>query len=466
MGVKSVESKIKKTAIVLKAGRSKAGMKAASSHTGALGSKDKVVDAVLKQAGIIRAETIGEMFDTAKAFNNFPLPKGKRIAVVTNAGGPAILAVDALEKEGLQLAELSERTKKKLEKIVPREGSKNNPVDLLPGATAEIYKATNEIVLSDKNVDAVISIFVEPVMVSPLPVVEAVNSIKSKKPIYQVVMPLPEFWRNYRENSSFGTSLFRTPEAPASIISNLIFSMDRKKVLKSNRAVLKEQMEKSGSKKIKFHGLLSPKETDKIARKYKIPVVKNIYVKTLELKNIKDLNFPLVLKGINSRLSHKSDTGAVEINIKTKAELMRSAKKIKDRMNASGFEVEKFLIQPFVSAKHELLIGGFRDESFGPVIMFGSGGKYVEQIDDTEIRSAFLTENDAVEMTLSTKIGKILQGVRGEKPADLKRLTSIILRAAKMLRENENLIEFDINPLILTDYGRFLAVDFRIKTEQ
>ncbi len=211
--------------------------------------------------------------------------------------------------------------------------------------------------------------------------------------------------------------------------------------------------------------MLSPKETDKIARKYKIPVVKNIYVKANVLKNIKDLNFPLVLKGINSNLSHKSDIGAIEINIKTKAELMRSAKKINDRMNASGFEVEEFLIQPFVSAKHELLIGGFRDESFGPVIMFGNGGKYVEQIDDTEICSAFLTEGDALEMILNTKIGKILQGVRGEKPADLKRLISIILRAAKMLRENENLIEFDINPLILTGDGKFLAVDFRIKTE-
>ncbi len=461
-----LEGKMKKPAIVLKAGRSAAGMKAAASHTGALGSEDKTVDAVLKQAGIIRAETIDEMFNTVKGFNDFKLPKGNKIAIVTNAGGPAILATDALEKEGLRLAEFSESTKRKLAQVVPREGSKNNPVDLLPGATAEIYKKTNEIVVADKNVDAVISIFVEPVMVAPLPVVSAVNSVNSRKPVYQVVMPLPEFWAEYKTASENYKPLFRTPEAPAKVIANLLFFAERKSFLKKNGNDIVKRLGKYNTKKIKGSGLLRQREIYSLAKKYKLPVVENIYAEPKKLSALKEIPFPVALKGINYGVSHKSDLGAVKLDVKTKSELKKSAKEISEAMKKRGYAVDEFLIQPFVKAKHELLIGGYRDSSFGPVIMFGQGGKYVEQYDDTQLRSAFLTEADALEMIAQTKIGKIIGGVRGEKSADLKKLAQIILRAAAMLSENENLAEFDINPLVLTDDGKFAAVDIRVKLSE
>jgi acetyltransferase len=159
-------NEIKKPVIILKGGRSATGIKAAQSHTGALGTNDKVVDAVLDQFGIIRANNLNELFNAAKGFENFPLPAGNRISVITNGGGPAVLAVDALIKEGLKLAELSGSTKKKLKEIIHPEGSAENPVDLLPGGAPEQFKMVNEIVLGDNNVDAVISIFIEPVMVS------------------------------------------------------------------------------------------------------------------------------------------------------------------------------------------------------------------------------------------------------------------------------------------------------------
>ena len=174
-----IENKINKPVIILKAGRTSAGIKAASSHTGALGSSDKVVNSVLDQFGIIRANDLNEMFNTAKGFENFPIPKGNRVAVVTNAGGPAILTVDKLESENLVLAQLSSETKEELKKIVHAEGSVNNPVDLLPGGTAEQFRLVNEMVLRDKNVDAVISVFVEPVMVPAFEVIENINSIKT-----------------------------------------------------------------------------------------------------------------------------------------------------------------------------------------------------------------------------------------------------------------------------------------------
>ena len=200
-------TKLQKPVIVLKGGRTSSGIKAASSHTGALGGSDKVVDAILTQFGIIRADDLNDMFNTAKGFEDFPTPKGNRVAVVTNAGGPAILTVDTLEKNNLALAELTLETKLSLKDIVHPEGSVNNPVDLLPGGTAEQFKTVNEILVKDKNVDAVISVFVEPIMVKALPVIESINDIKSEKPIFQVVMPLPEFWQEYRTESKTKTSL-------------------------------------------------------------------------------------------------------------------------------------------------------------------------------------------------------------------------------------------------------------------
>jgi len=198
---KFIDGSVTKPVIVLKAGRTKGGIKAASSHTGALGSSDKVVDSVLKQYNIVRTNDLNELFNTAKGFEYFPEPKGKRVAVVTNAGGPAILAVDAIEKDSLTLADLNDETKTKLREIVHPEGSVNNPVDLLPGGTAEAYKKVNELLLHDPNVDSVISIFVEPIMVNAFEVIEKINEIEPQKPLMQVVMPLPEFWNQYRLNS-------------------------------------------------------------------------------------------------------------------------------------------------------------------------------------------------------------------------------------------------------------------------
>ncbi len=459
------EGKIKKPAIVLKAGRSKSGMKAASSHTGALGSSDSVVDALLKQAGVIRVRTINEMFNLVKGFENFPLPKGNRIAVVTNAGGPAILAVDALENEGLELARFSKSTINKLDDIVPKEGAKGNPIDLLPGATADVYEKVNRIVLSDKNVDAVISIFVEPVMVAPLPVVEAINNINSRKPVYQVVMPLPEFWQAYKNSSVHKTPLFRNPEEPAKVIAGILFYKKqlslRKNVKKEYSALLKNF--NLGS--INETGILDTKQTGKLARKYKLPLPKSKSVSPKDINGFNAIDFPLVIKGISKSFTHKSDFDAVRLNIKNKSELRKAVSEISKSLKTNNLEAEEFLVQEYINPKHELLIGGFRDNSFGPIIMFGAGGKYVDFFKDTSIRSAFITEQEIIEMILETRIGKIISGVRGEKGADLVKLSKIILNAARMIIENKNLVEFDINPLIINENGRFTAVDIRIKTE-
>lgn len=458
-----IKNEITKPVIVLKAGRTASGMKAASSHTGALSSKDKIVEALLNQFGVIRANDLNELFNTAKGFENFKLPKGNKVAIVTNAGGPAILATDALENENLKLAELSQETKRKLKDIVHPEGSVENPIDLLPGGNAETFKNVNQILCEDENVDAIVSIFVEPVMVEPFEVVEAVNSIESEKPILQVVMPLPEFWQKYRNDSQKKLPLFRNPEDPAKVLSNLFFYLQARKKL----AINKNEYLFYVNKKIKnlnlSKGFIPQEEISKLANEYNLPSVFSELFLYEDLESISVEKFPLVLKGINKSVIHKSELNAVKLNLNSKEELLNAAEEIKDSFLRAGYKVEKFMVQKFIKPKHELLIGGFRDPSFGPVIMFGNGGKYVEVFKDTAIRSCYLCDEDIEEMIYSTKIGKILGGVRGEKEINVGELKSLIKSCTLLLLENQQIKEFDINPLIIGEDDKLYAVDIRIK---
>ena len=454
-----IDDKITKPVIVLKGGRTSSGIKAASSHTGALGSSDKVVDAILNQFGIIRADDLNDMFNTAKGFEDFPTPKGNRVAVVTNAGGPAILTVDTLEKNNLALADLSAPTKLRLKEIVHPEGSVNNPVDLLPGGTAEQFKAVNEILVQDENVDAVISVFVEPIMVKALPVIEGINEIKSNKPIFQVVMPLPEFWQEYRTESKTKRSLFRRPEDPAVVINNLLKFQNKK----SSAARIKQNEEiKNFSLSDKLGRFLNPAEVSALCNHNNLPIVKEeIY--SIEELNKKEIHFPVVLKAVGEKIIHKTDLKGVVLNLKTKSELIKTAEEMIWNFSAKNIQLDKFLIQPFLKTKFELLVGAFRDPSFGPMIMFGSGGKYVEYLDDTVMRSAYLTDTDIDEMINSTKIGKIIQGVRGEEAVDLVKIKEVIKNLAQMMINHIEITEVDLNPLLVTSENKIFAVDVRIK---
>jgi acetyltransferase len=460
-----MNSTVTKPAIILKAGRTAAGMKAANSHTGALSSEDRIVEALLEQFGIIRANNLNEMFNTAKGFENFPAPKGNRVAVVTNAGGPAILTVDALEKEGLTLAGLEKDTKFKLRKIVHPEGSINNPVDLLPGGNADTYKKIIELTLTDVNVDAVISIFVEPVMVEPLGVVEAVNSVVSGKPVMQVVMPLPEFRQKYRIESKYNKPIFRNPEDPAEVISNMLFQSESSQRLSEDfneyNALLNVK-----SKSLKYkNGFLDQACVNELTAEYNIPLCSSIIVSIEHISEVDDIDYPVVLKCLGKNIVHKSELGAVKVNIKNKEELLKAADLMNGALSAKGIEIDKFYIQDYIIAEHELLVGGFRDVSFGPVIMFGSGGKYVEVFKDNAIKSAYASEFDLKNLIDRTKIGQILKGVRGDKTVDLDELIMLLKNCCRMLIENNNIKEFDINPLIVTGRYELKAVDVRIKIE-
>ncbi|MBE0551849.1 MAG: acetate--CoA ligase family protein [Ignavibacterium sp.] len=454
-----IDDIITKPVIVLKGGRTSSGIKAASSHTGVLGGSDKVVDAILTQFGIIRADDLNDMFNTAKGFEDFPTPKGNRVAVITNAGGPAILAVDTLEKNNLVLAELTLETKLNLKDIVHPEGSVNNPVDLLPGGTAEQFKTVNEILVKDKNVDAVISVFVEPIMVKALPVIESINDIKSEKPIFQVVMPLPEFWQEYRTESKTKRALFRRPEDPAVVINNLLKFQSKK----TNVGRIKADASiKDLNLNEKLGRFLTPNEATELCNHYKLPIIKDEIFNFNEL-NKRHIQYPVVIKAVGEKIIHKTDLKGVVLNVKTKDELIKTAEEMIWNFSSKNIQLDSFLIQPFLKTKFELLVGAFRDPSFGPMIMFGSGGKYVEYFDDTVMRSAYLTNNDIDEMINSTKIGKIIQGVRGEESVDIKSIKSAIKNLAQMMVNHKEISEVDLNPLLITLENKIFAVDVRIK---
>ncbi len=447
-----------KPLVIVKGGRTSGGMRAASSHTGALGSSDRVVDSLLRQFGVIRAYDIDEMFNTLKGFEYFPLPAGNRIGVVTNAGGPAILCVDALEKAGLVITDPSTDTKSRLREFVHPEGSVNNPVDLLPGGTADQYKKSVELLIADENIDAVVSIFVEPVMVPALPVIEAVNSITSTKPVYQVALPLPEFWQNYETQSRFGIPIFRRVEDPARVIANLLAFRNRDK----SEGLLPKDTIRTAVR----NSFLDTNEIASIMNKYGLPLVESQVIPAAGTENYKEkLNYPVVVKGIANGITHKSDKNLVRLNIRNAHELLEVCTSMTTEAIEQGFTINSFLVQPFIQTRFELLLGGFRDPSFGPVLMFGSGGKYVEAINDTAMCSAFLTERDIYHLIDSVAIGRLLKGVRGETPADLVTLHSIIKSTAQMFLDFPALLEFDMNPLILTTGGEYVCVDVRMKVQ-
>ena len=454
-----INGEITKPVVILKAGRSSAGMKAALSHTGALGSSDAVVEAVLDQFGIIRVDDLNELFNTSKGFENFKMPEGNRIAVVTNAGGPAILAVDSIEKENLVLANLSDETKEKLRVITPPQGSVNNPVDLLPGGTKEQYRKINEILCEDENVDAVISIFVEPVMVPAFPLIEEINDVKSDRPIFQVVMSLPEFWEEYRTNSKFKTPLFRNSEEPAKVIANMLFySKKKKKSVNKPGNIVEINPYKNG--------FLDLPEVKELSTKYNLPLSEDRLVEpNVIIKIVDEIEYPVVLKGISSKAIHKTEFKGVIVDIKDKEDLLSAVNEVTKNFKNKDVQVEKFLIQPFIKAEHEILIGGFRDPAFGPMLMFGSGGQYVEVYKDTCLKSAYLSKKDIEDMINKTKIGEILKGVRGLKGINLDKLYLLINSASLLMIENPYIEEFDFNPVLIAKDGNVHLVDVRIKTK-
>ena len=271
-------------------------------------------------------------------------------------------------------------------------------------------------------------------------------------------MPLPEFWNQYRKESKTKRSLFKRPEDPAVVIGNMLKFKNKPEHdgrLKSQPVKLKEVNFQKGK-------LLNQDEVSKISKHYNFPFVQTKILSYDKLKN-SNLQFPVVLKAVGEKIIHKSELKGVVLNIKDKIELIKNADEMISNFKKQKIELDSFLIQPFIQTNFELLVGAFRDPSFGPMVMFGSGGKYVEYIDDTIIRSAYLSDFDIEKIINNTKIGKIIQGVRGNAPSDINKIKKAIKAVAQMMINHKEITECDLNPLVVTDDNNIFAVDVRIK---
>ncbi|MBA4310920.1 MAG: acetyl-CoA synthetase [Chlorobiaceae bacterium] len=463
-----------KPVLVLKSARSEAGLKAAISHTGALASSDKIVDTALNQSGVIRVETIEEMFETASALQKFSLPNGNRVAVLTNAGGPGILLVDELERNNLKLSSLSSETEKRLREILLPEASFGNPIDMLPGATSQIYKTAAEILLDDENVDSLIIIFVEPVMVNSFDVLTELSSVqkKSKNPVLLAAFPLPQFWERWNESENKDTIIYKSLEIIPKILKHLWERKNQieKYLVKSEQSERIKESERVSIQKIfnsKKNNILQQTEINSICNKLKLPIAKGIIVKNFgeAEKKIKSIQFPVVLKVESTEIVHKSDVGGVIVNIKNLKELKVAFTQLQQNLKQKKYSSKgvMYLVQEFVEGGIEVIIGGLRDSNFGPLVMFGSGGKLVELIKDNNFALAPINIAEAEKLIINSKIYPMLNGFRGDKKIAIKSLTEILLTCSELMTKFPEVEEFDINPLIVkAEKGKSKIVDMRI----
>jgi acetate---CoA ligase (ADP-forming) len=463
-----------KPVIAIKSARTSAGMKAASSHTGALAGSDAVVNAFLEQSGVIRVNTTDEMFDIAKAFDMANIPAGNRVGILTNAGGPAILAVDECTNFGLTVNELTKKTQGKLRKIAPKEASVFNPVDILPPADSKMYANAAKLMLDDENIDSLIIIIGPPLMLDTLDIAASIcEAVKgTKKTVMLVLMSQDDVIPKLKTVSPVHPPLYRFPEYAARAISRMInfkkwtekpegvytkFDADKKSVRKI--------INKYGSKKNVY---LNSEDVSAVLNAYGMPIVSSLFVKnTMDLIQISDrIKYPVVLKAVGKKLIHKSDLGGVVVDIHNEDELLRAAYKINEKltMNNSLHLLEKYMIQPYISGGVETILGITQDHKAGSMIMFGLGGIFVEVFKDVCFRLVPICDTEAYDMIKAVKSYEMLCGIRGKKPVNIDYIKESLQRLSQLSNEFPEFKEIDLNPFVFFDEKEKCSIlDARIR---
>lgn len=464
----------RKPVLALKAGRSAAGASAASSHTGSLAGSDRAAEALLRQSGVIREYSLKQLFSTAKVFANCPIPKGDRVCIVTNSGGPGIMATDSVIEYGMRMAELSDATKETLRSFLPAAASVKNPVDMIASAPLEHYRRTLETVLADDGVDMVISIYLPFLGLKDTDVAQTIMQIKAahpEKPVVGVFMTKNEFFSTISEGE-VTVPFFMYAEEAVDGLARLnaqrkwmerpvgqtpVFDVDKTRVQGIFDAVKAEGRTE-----------LTTRESLDVLEAYGVRVCRARFAKGEEeaVAAAREVGFPVVMKMTSKSTSHKTDVGGVRVNIgseeKLRAEYRDLVAKLTERGLADG--LEGVIIQEMVKSSRELVCGVAADPQYGPMIMFGTGGVFVEVMKDVGFALAPLTDADAHDLVRSVKAFKLLEGARGTKPADIARVEETLLRLSQLVTDFASVCELDINPLMISDAtGEAIAVDGRIK---
>ncbi len=457
-----------KPIIAVKAGRTHAGASAASSHTGALAGLDVAVDAFFEQCGVHRATSIEELFDYAVAFANQPLPKGNRIAILSNAGGPAILATDACVSLGLEMAQFLPKTTKFLRENLPEEASVKNPVDILGDGGPDRYKMALEAILKDNNVDAVITVFVPPLITNPLDIAKAITEVSTKytKPVLGCFMGREEIIAGLEELEEHNVPAYLFPESAAKAMAGMYsyYQWRIKEFGKMKKFKVDTETVSKLLVKVRTAGRdrLTGFEVERVLTSYGFTYPKSGLVKTeAEAVNLANkIGYPIVLKISSSKILHKSDVGGVLVDIRNQRELKAGYKSIISSLKKHKCEkdIDGIQVQELIRGGKETILGVTTDPQFGPLIMFGLGGIYVEVLKDVSFRVHPLTDLDAKEMVQAIKGYDLLTGVRGEEPVDIEKIEDNLLRLSQLITDFPEIEQVDINPQLAFRKGQACRV--------
>jgi acetyltransferase len=472
------EVALQKPIIVIKAGRTAEGTKAASSHTGSLAGSDDVLDAAFRRCGVLRVDTIGEMFDMVEVLGRQPRPKGPKLLILTNAGGPGVLATDALLTGGGALANLSEETMSALNAVLPPHWSHGNPVDVIGDADADRYAKSLEIAAKEKDADGLLVIMTPQGMTDPVMIAEGLKNYASLpgKPILASWMGGYEAAPGEAILNAAGIPTFPFPDAAVrAFLLMAKYNYNLKGIyetpaLVEDRTAPNAQPEISAElARIREQGrsILTEFEAKEVFKSYGIPVVETkIAVSAAEaVAHARDLGYPVVLKLHSETITHKTDVGGVQLNLGDATAVERAYQAIKESVTAkAGAEhFEGVTVQKMVrsSGAYELILGSSMDAQFGPVLLFGAGGQLVEVFHDRSLAIPPLNTTLARRMMEQTQIYKALHGVRGRKPVDLARLERLLVRFSQLVMEQPLIKEIDINPLLVSS-DDIIALDARI----
>ena len=463
-----------KPMLAVKAGRSAEGARAAASHTGSLAGSDDAYDAIFHQSGIQRVEGVDELFNYAIAFAKQPVPKGNRVAIVTNAGGPGIMATDAAIRHNLKIAALSEETKQKLKEELPPTASIQNPVDVIGDATHERYEAAIRHILMDENVDGAIVILAPQAMIDILETAEIVPRVAKDidKPVLCSFMGIVDVSEGIQYLEKHGIPNYAFPEAAVRSMASMAFygnllSLDKREVRRvaADRDTASVVIEKKLAGKDSYY--MSEKEANEILQCYGFPVLKSILLKDLSQVDeaVEEFVFPVAMKISSPDIVHKFDVGGVRLKIKTREEARKAFEEIIE--NVKKFKplakIDGVIMERMARGGVEVILGAVRDPKFGPLCMFGLGGTFVGAIKDVTFRLAPMWEISSEIMIRSIKAYSILRGVRGAPPCDIDSIKDCLLRLSQMVSEHPEIAELDINPLIVYPEGKGCVVaDSRI----
>ncbi|MGZ8442428.1 MAG: bifunctional acetate--CoA ligase family protein/GNAT family N-acetyltransferase [Candidatus Binatia bacterium] len=470
-----------KPIVAVKAGRTGAGKRAASSHTAALAASDVAVDALFHQTGVIRAESLGEMFDLAAALSAQPLPDGRRVALLTNAGGLGILCADTCEANGLQVQELSEATKNHLKEFLPAAASVMNPIDMIASASAENFAKATELLLCDHQVDAliVLTIHVGLADISAIArgIAAGVSVARAKsgagKPVLTCIMDGDKLSAASALNGERLPN-YAFPENAARVLGKLANYADWRKQPQGMIPEFDDMQPQAARRlcqsivKERGTGWLDAEEVRQVLKDFSLPVSPSAIGRSADAaaQAARYIGFPVALKLASRQIVHKTEFGGVQLNLQDEIAVRAAFATIHERL-ADAKRLDAFdgvLVQPMIGGGVELMVGITQDPSFGPLIAFGLGGIYVEILQDVCFRVTPITDRDAKEMVRAIHGSRLLEGYRGHPPADITAIEDLLLRVARLVEEIPEITELDLNPVIALPPGQGCCiVDARIR---